>query len=111
MSKFEEILAQYSDIIEEMPVVTPDLDLTALDQATGEQIRDGLAEFMGNNEDQMSQVLQGLVNSKSINPNAQVAAPAQTQQAATTKVASQTSAPQPNPAASAETRAVGQITP
>jgi len=108
MSKFEQLISQYSNILNEMPVQPGQpgqpgqqgqLDLTALDKATGEQIKNGIAELMGNpNEEQLNQVLQGLVNSKSINPKQSTAAPVATQQAATSKVANQTSAPQNNPA-------------
>lgn len=99
MSKFEQLVSQYSNILNEMPAQQGQLDLTSLDKATGEQIKNGLAELMGNpNEEQLNQVLQGLVNSKSINPNQSTAAPVATQQAATSKVANQTSAPQNNPA-------------
>jgi len=111
MSKFDEILSQYAKVIEELAPATPALDLTSLDQATGDQIQQGLAEIMGGDEAQMQQVLQGLVNSKSINPNAATAAPVQTQQAATAQVANQTSPAQPNPAAAPEKRALANVSP
>ena len=114
MSKFNDLMdgyfEVYKDVIEEMPV-EPMLDLTSLDKATGEQIKNGLAEIMGNDAEQMNQVLQGLIQSKSVNPNAQTAAPVQTQQAATAQVANQTSAPQNNPVAGVERRAAQQPTP
>tara|TARA_R110002126_G_scaffold251000_1_gene393847 strand:+ start:888 stop:1220 length:333 start_codon:yes stop_codon:yes gene_type:complete len=95
MSKFDEIMSQYANIIEELAAVPQQLDLTTLDKATGEQIQAGLAELMGNNQEQMDQVLQGLVNSKSINPNPQAAAPAQ--QPATSNVSTQGGTTQTNP--------------
>ena len=110
MSKFEEILLKYSDIMEQ---ITPEvnIDLGSLDKATGEQIKSGLLEVLGNDENKANEVLQGIINSKSINPNPQVAATTQTQQATTAKVANQTSTPQTNPITSAERTAVSQPTP
>ena len=104
MSKFDEIMSQYANIIEELAAIAPQLDLTTLDKATGEQIQAGLAELMGDNQEQMDQVLQGLVNSKSINPNAETAAPVQTQQDATSKVAHQSGTTQTNPAVTSSER-------
>lgn len=97
MSKFDEIMSKYANIIEELAAVTPQLDLSTLDKATGEQIQAGLSELMGDNQEQMNQVLQGLVNSKSINPNPQAAAPVQTQQDATSNVTNQGGTTQTNP--------------
>lgn len=108
MSKFNEVLSKYKQFIKEAPVQTANtIDLSSLDKATGEQIKNGLTELMGNDAEKANQVLQGLVNSKFINPQAtgstnnQAAAnPVASQQAATAKVANQTSSPQNNPAVS-----------
>ena len=75
MSKFEEILAEYEDILKEMPVPAQ-IDVSSLDTATGEQIRSGLAEILGDDQEKINQVLQGLIASKSINPDPSIAAPA-----------------------------------
>jgi len=120
MTKFEQIIEPYLSIIKEYVPPQQQIDLTSLDKATGEQIQAGLTELLGNNPDQANQILQGLVNSKSINPNAamaagggQQAAPTSTpatQQAATAKVASQgSSTPQANPLADAERRATRAV--
>jgi len=119
MTKFEQIIEPYLSIIKEYVPPQQQIDLTSLDKATGEQIQAGLTELLGNNPDQANQILQGLVNSKSINPNAAMAAGGQqaaptstpaTQQAATAKVASQgSSTPQANPLADAERRATRAV--
>jgi hypothetical protein len=101
MSKFEEILNRYTDIIEELAVPQPNIDLSMLDKASGEQIKAGLAEFLGNDQARMDEVLQGLVNSKSINPNPAVAAPTKTAAAATADL-SANSPQQRNPAVNSE---------
>jgi len=114
MTKFDAILEKYADIIEELVAGQPQIDLTTLDTATGDQIQQGLAEILGSDPDQMNKVLQGLVNSKSVNPTAagQVTNPdpVAAQQAATNAVANQGSkATQTNPVAGAERRAVTNV--
>lgn len=66
MSKFEEILLNYNDIIEEY--TTPQLDPKVLDGATGEQIQVALSQIYPNDQNTINQIMQGLVTNVSKQP-------------------------------------------
>lgn len=111
MSKFKEIIEQYRDILDEYTTENT-IDLTVLDKASGETIKNGLREILGNDDD-TNKIIQGILNSKSITQPTTVTQPntntqPNTQSTTGTQSTTSTQTTSTNPLADTERTAVKQ---